>query len=335
MSQNSRKGVRSKHSQGSDSARGAERQQAARLSIRYLFDLHKKTGKEAFCRLMKTPVASVMNGLMIAVAFTLPVLLYLLVINLQIVSNSWDGQPGVSVYLDEGIKQQRVDDLIKLTKEYSIFEQVDYISPDQGLADFQQKASIASIASELGFNPLPGVIQLIAYPETSYHQLDAFVTSFEKRSGVDQVRLDRQWVQRLQAILTLLERVVYTLGALLGLTVLLVISNTIRLNIESRREEIRIIKMVGGTDGFVTMPFLYMGVWYGLLGAIMAQVMILVVMTFLGEQILSLVGLYQSSMTIQEPGFSTFLTMMITGVFLGVMGAVVSCYRHLRTLRPV
>ena len=345
MSQNPRKSVRNKDgsrrlasaegSHSKDGQRGAHRRQETTLSIHYLVALHKQMGKEAFHRLMSTPVASLMNSLMIAVAFTLPALLYLLVANLQAAGGNWDGQPRVSVYLNSGIKQSVIDSLLKEAKATDLFEEVLYISPGQGIKDFQKKAGVTNVAAELGFNPLPGVIQLTAPADLPYQKLDSFVEIFRKKSGIDQVKLDRQWVQRLHAILGLLENIVYTLGVLLCLTVLLVISNTIRLNIESRREEIRIIKMVGGTDGFITLPFLYMGIWYGLAGAIIAQVIVFVVMLLLAGQVLALSSLYSSSIAIQGPGLMMFLTMLLTGVLLGVIGAVISCYRHLRTLRPV
>ncbi|OED47171.1 hypothetical protein ACH42_03325 [Endozoicomonas sp. (ex Bugula neritina AB1)] len=346
MSQNPRKSVRNKDgsrrvvtseedSKNHDAHKGAQRQQAAKLSIQYLRALHVQMGKEAYHRLLKTPFASLMNSLMIAVAFTLPALLYLLVINLQVLGGSWDGQPRVSVYLNEGIKQQAIDSLLKEISATKTFEEVIYVSPEQGLKDFQNKAGVTNIASELGFNPLPGVIQLTAPADVAYQKLNAFVDVFRSKAGVDQVKLDRQWVQRLHAILGLLENVVYTLGVLLSLTVLLVISNTIRLNIESRRDEIRIIKMVGGTDGFITLPFLYMGIWYGLAGAIIAQVVIFIVMILLAGQVSSLSGLYNSGMAMQGSSLAMFSTMLFTGILLGIMGAIVSCYRHLRTLRPV
>ena len=345
MSQVPRKSVRNKdgsrkassgESQPSlEGAKGANRQPTAALGAGYLLALHKKMGREAFSRLLKTPFASTMNGLMIAIAFTLPALLYLLVINLQLLGGSWDGLPRVSVYLEAKVQSQTTNGLMKKARNSQLFDQVVYISPEQGMKDFQQKAGISSVASELGFNPLPGVIQLTAKADADYQKLNALVVSLEQEAGVDQVRLDRQWVQRLHAILGLLEQIVYTMGVLLSLTILLVISNTIRLNIESRRDEIRIIKMVGGTDGFISLPFIYMGIWYGLSGAILAQVTLLLVMALLSDQIVQLAGLYSTEVDLQGPGITVFFTMVSVGILLGIAGAVVGCYRHLRTLSPV
>ena len=317
-----------------ETARGAQRQKAAALSFGYLIELQKKMGLEALVRLARSPLASLLNSLMIAVAFTLPALLYLLVLNLQVLGGNWDGQPKVSVYLNPELRQTRIDQLVEDAKKDSNIESVIYISPKQGLEDFQEKSAIGNIAAELGFNPLPGVLVLTPPVDASFEQLERIVKTYENQNGVSQVQMDRQWVQRLNAILELLERVVTTLGILLALTVLLVISNTIRLNIESRRDEIRIIKMVGGTDGFITLPFLYMGAWYGVAGALVAQLLIVVVVSAVSDQIMSLAGLYNSGLAIQGAGFGMFMTLLAIGIILGIIGAAVSCYRHLRTLVP-
>lgn len=317
-----------------ESARGARRQQAATLDFRYLFGLQQQMGYEALSRLTQSPVASLLNSLMIAVAFTLPALLYLMIMNLQVLGGNWDGQPRISVYLDQGLNQQQVSTLVEVAQKDKSLIDVVYISPEQGLRDFQDKSGVGNITSELGFNPLPGVIVITPALDATVSQLENLVEKYEELSGVNQVQIDREWIQRLNAILGLLERAVMTLGVLLGLTALLVISNTIRLNIESRRDEIRIIKMVGGTDGFITLPFLYMGIWYGTAGAVLAQIITLSVMGAVSEQVMSLAGLYNSGLDLQTAGISMFGTLLVTGVFLGVTGAAVSCQRHLRTLVP-
>ena len=317
-----------------ESARGARRQQAAILDFRYLFDLQKQMGREAFNRMVQSPVGSLLNSLMIAVAFSLPALLYLLVINLQVLGGNWDGQPRISVYLNQELNQQRITALVDVALEDKNLLDAVYISPDQGLRDFQDKSGVGNIAAELGFNPLPGVIVLTPALDATVAQLENLVEEYEKLSGVDQVQIDREWIQRLNAILGLLERAVITLGILLGLTALLVIINTVRLNIESRRDEIRIIKMVGGTDGFITLPFLYMGIWYGIAGAVLSQIITLSVMGAVSKQLMSLAGLYNSGLNLQTAGITMFGTLLAAGVFLGITGAAVSCQRHLRTLVP-
>ncbi|WP_020583234.1 permease-like cell division protein FtsX [Endozoicomonas elysicola] len=314
--------------------RGANRQTTATLTLHSLASLHRQVGKDAFHRLRMAPLASFLNSLLIAAAFSLPVLLFVLVNNIQQLGSTWDGQPRISIYLDNEISQKVVDQRIVDYRDHPLIAQVAYISPEQGVKDFQQKAGLQNIITSLGFNPLPGVIQLIPVSGVSFRQLDDAVATFQSMSGVEEVRLDRQWVQRLQAILTMLERFSIMLGGILGLTVVLVISNTVRLNIESRRDEIKVISMVGGTRGFIAMPFIYMGIWYGVIGAILAQVIVSSLLMVLSYEVMNIAGLYNSEMVLSGPGFGVLGILLISGMFFGALGAMSSCYRHFQALVP-
>ena len=314
--------------------KGAERQAVATLTLAAHAALHRQVATDALTRLLKAPVATVLNGLLIAVAFALPVLFFVLVSNLQTLGASWDGQPGISVYLDNGLAQEAIDQLIADYRQDPLIKEVSYISPQQGLAVFQQRVGLQDIISQLGFNPLPGVIELVPISDATVAQLDQAVVAYQGTSGVEQVRLDRQWVQRLQAILSLLERFSLALGIILGLTVVLVISNTVRLSIESRRDEIRVVSMVGGTRGFIAMPFIYMGVWYGIMGALLAHVIVFSLLAVLRAEVVRIAGLYGSEMVLSGPGLDISAVLLSCGILLGAVGALGSCYRHFQTLVP-
>ena len=314
--------------------KGAERQVVATLTLGTQVALHRQVAIGALARLLKAPVATVLSSLLIAVAFALPVLFFVLVSNLQTLGASWDGQPGISVYLDNGLAQEAIDQLIADYRQDPLIKEVSYISPQQGLADFQQRVGLQDIIGQLGSNPLPGVIELVPISDASVAQLDQAVLAYQGTTGVDQVRLDRQWVQRLQAILSLLERFSLALGIILGLTVVLVISNTVRLSIESRRDEIRVVSMVGGTRGFIAMPFIYMGMWYGIMGALLAHVIVFSLLAVLRTEAARIAGLYGSEMVLSDPGLEISAVLLFCGTLLGAMGALGSCYRHFQTLVP-
>ena len=314
--------------------RGAKRQAAAALTLHSLFSLHRQVGKDALKRLLKNPVASLLNSLLIAVAYSLPVLLFTLVSNVQEFGAAWEGQPRISVYLDTGADQTVIDQRMAGYRADPLVNDVVYISPEQGVSHFEQKAGLQDVIAQLGFNPLPGVIELVPVSDASFVQLDDAVARFQAMDGVDQVRLDRQWVQRLQAILTMLERFSIMLAGILGLTVVLVISNTLRLNIESRRAEIQIISMVGGTRGFITMPFIYMGIWYGVIGAVLAQVIVFSLLALLNREVGNIAGLYSREMVLSGPGLGVLGILLLFGILFGALGAMSSCYRHLQTLVP-
>nr|WP_306671537.1 permease-like cell division protein FtsX [Endozoicomonas sp. ONNA2] len=314
--------------------RGANRQTGATLTLHSFVGLHRQVVKDALNRLFNNPVASLLNSLLIAVAFSLPVLLFVLVSNVKTLGSAWDGQPKISIYLNHGVSQKIIDQRIADYHQEPLIKEVIYLSPEQGVNEFQQKAGLQDVITQLGFNPLPGVIELLPVSEASFAQLDDAVVHYQRMEGVDQVRLDRQWVQRLQAILTMLEHLAVLLAGVLGLTVVLVISNTVRLSIESRRDEIKIISMVGGTWGFIAMPFIYMGIWYGVIGAILAQVIVFSLLAVLSQEIVNIAGLYNSEMVLSGPGLGVSGMLLLAGIMFGALGAMSSCYRHFRALVP-
>lgn len=316
----------------SEVAHGAARDKPGGVSFSYLKALHLQNAGESFRRLLDAPVSTLLNCLMIGVAFALPALMYLLVANLQVLGNGWEGQPRVSVYLETHLNRSQIStlrgDIANDPDVYSIA----YISPEDGLISFQQKTDMKGVVDALGFNPLPGVIEVLPVPELSYDGMDELATRYQNAPGVIESKLDREWVQRLQSMIDLLDQFALLLCVLLGITVILAIGNTVRLGIESRRDEIRVIKLVGGTDGFVTLPFLYIGMWFGLGGALLAYVIVWGVLLGLMSNVLELAGLYDSSFSPQGPGLNVAMALIGSGVVLGVLGAAVSCHRHIRNI---
>jgi len=125
----------------------------------------------------------------------------------------------------------------------------------------------------------------------------ALKTSLEAAADVDVVQLDTEWVQRLNAMLDVMRRVLWLTGGLLGLSVVLVVGNTIRLDILNRRDEIEVMKLVGATDGFARRPFLYSGVWYGLGGGIGAVAVVMIAIALLSRPLSHLAALYGASLS--------------------------------------
>ncbi len=321
-----------KSSENEGQKRGANRQLVTTLTFQSLLTLHRQVAMDALSRLLRAPLSSSLNSLLIAVAFSLPVLLFVLVNNVQNLAAIWDGQARISIYLSGQTEQKTIDQYLAAFNKDPLIKDVLYISPQQAVTEFRQHAKVQDVIAQLGFNPLPGVIELIPVTDATVQQLDDRVAAYEKMDAVDQVRLDRQWVKRLQAILAMLERLVMLLGGILGVSVVLVIGNTIRLNIEARRDEIKIISMVGGTRGFIAMPFIYMGVWYGIAGAVLAQFMVFLLLVFLEGEIVNIAGLYNSHMTLSGPDVGVGAVLLVAGISFGVLGAIGSCYRHFQAL---
>jgi cell division transport system permease protein len=148
------------------------------------------------------------------------------------------------------------------------------------------------------------------------------------------VQIDTDWVKRLHALLDLLRRVVLLTGGLLGIGIVLVVSNTIRLDILNRRAEIEVMKLVGASDGFTRRPFLYTGIWYGLGGGLLALMLVAVASTVLARPVAQLAFLYGSAFSLRGPKMITGLLVLGLSVGLSWLGSWLAATRHIRAIEP-
>lgn len=147
-------------------------------------------------------------------------------------------------------------------------------------------------------------------------------------------RLDIEWLERLQAVVRLLERTVLAIAVLLVLAVVLVIGNTIRLAIMNRRTEIEVMKLVGATEAFIQRPFLYTGIWFGIIGGILAWIIINVLVLYLDGALTELLGLYGSQLQMQTLTLVELVQLVCLASFLGWLGSYLSVRQHLRAIEP-
>jgi cell division transport system permease protein len=271
--------------------------------------------------------------LVIGIAFALPLILLILLNNLDQIGGEWQEKPRISVYLSTELSPEEIKLSVASIAEIQGIKTSNVISPEVALQEFQIKSGFSDVLSSLPFNPLPAVIE-IAPSSSAPVDLKLLVSKLEAGQGVDSVSFDFEWVERLFAILALGERFVTALSTFLALGVLLSVGNTIRLAIESRRSEIEIVKLVGGTDSFVRRPFLYLGLWYGLGGALFAWAMVQVSLIFLSTPIERLINSYQNEFYLLGLSGLESLFLLFFGAALGVAGAGIAVGRHLKGIEP-
>ena len=290
---------------------------AARTTFKQRFESwrehHKEVALESLNRLLATPLPTVMTVLVIAIALSLPAGLYVMLKNAEAISDDWDGSAQISLFLHFKTSAEQGRKLADTLAQRGDVKRTEYISRQQALAEFEEQSGFGDLLQELGENPLPAVV--VVYPSvTDLDAAEALRLDLAAQGEVDLAQLDAQWVQRLYAILDLGRRLVVALSIGLALAVLLVIINTIRLAIESRRDEIIIVKLVGGTDAFVRRPFMYTGLWYGLGGCLIALLLIQTLLWWLDGPVQALSELYRSQFELSGLGLEvTFL--MLTGSF--------------------
>ena len=284
-------------------------------------------------RLIKQPIGSFFTCLVMAVALSLPMGLALLLDNVERLGGSWQRAAQISLFMQldvDGTQGQVLREQVLAMPDVS---EASWISREQALEEFQQLSGLGEALRELPENPLPGVI-LVTPNEVDRDNLEALRQRLAELPGVEQAQLDLLWVERLTAILKLGDRFVFGLSLLLIATLLLVIGNTIRLHIENRRTEIEVVKLVGGTDGYVRRPFLYMGALYGLGAGLMAWVLLAYGLGWLNEAVIGLAGLYNSDFGLAGVPADDGLSLVLGAVLLGYIGAWLAVARHLSELSP-
>lgn len=311
----------------------------SQMSWRDKFDAwsahHSNSAIESLLRLLDTPLQSAMTWLVIAIAIALPAALFVVFANVQQIGQHWQDSSQVSVFLNKGVSSTQAQELRGRIAQRPDILQATYLTPEQALEEFKQGSGLGELTQHLDENPLPGVILITPKAlKNAPSTLAELQQTLSADPLVSDVRLDMLWVKRLQQFVALAERFVMALAGLLVLGVLLVIGNTIRMAIENRRDEIVVVKLVGGTDAYVRRPFLYTGLWYGVGGGIVAAVILAAIFGWLAAPVADLADLYQSSFRLQGLGFIESLQLILLGGLTGLIGAWIAVARHLRHIQP-
>jgi cell division transport system permease protein len=285
--------------------------------------------------LWRTPMATLMTAAVIGIALALPTGLHVLLQNVQQLSTGWEGSAQMSLFLKQGVSEKRVQGLAKQLRGWEGVAEVRYISREQALAEFRELSGFGGALDSLDENPLPAV--LVVRPTAAAAQpaqMALLLGRVKKLQSVDLAQLDMEWVRRLSGIIEVGKRGVLLLAGLLGMAILLVVGNTIRLTILSRREEIVVTKLIGATNGFIRRPFLYSGFWYGVLGAVMAWLLVSILLALLSAPVSRLSFLYNSEFGLDGLGFDTVLLLLGSGIFLGLLGSWLAVGKHLKAIEP-
>ncbi|MNO90273.1 Cell division protein FtsX [compost metagenome] len=302
-------------------------------SLSAYVESHRASLTDSLKRLFGHPFGSFFTCLVMGITLSLPMGLSLLLNNVERLGGSWQRAAQISLFLDLKTDEMKGQELREQIERMPEVIEAQLISGDEALKDLQQQSGLGEALKELPENPLPAVIS-VTPKQIDKAQLDALRQSLSELPGVQQAQLDLVWVERLSAILKLGDRFVFGLTILLVLTLLLVIGNTIRLHIENRRNEIEVIKLVGGTDGYVRRPFLYMGALYGLGAGVMSWALLAFGLDWLNAAVVNLAGLYGSDFALAGVPLEDGLSLTIGAVLLGWIGAWLAVARHLRELAP-
>ncbi len=299
------------------------------------FVSHIRQALHSLGELWRAPAATMMTVGVLGFSITLPSTLFILVKNTEQISAGWEQASEISLFLHRTTPQRDVDQLLTRLRLWPEIETVAYIGKNDAMKEFKQLSGLGDALNYLDENPLPDVV--LVTPTSKFAGPTAAANLLDKLRGereVEMGKLDIEWLERLYALLNLAKELVTIIAVLLFLAVVLIIGNTIRLNILNKRDEILVMKLVGATDAFIHRPFLYTGFWYGLLGGVLAWFAVLFLLLWMDASISELARLYEKEFNLTGLDASDLLVMLGLSVGLGLAGSAISVHRHVREIEP-
>jgi cell division transport system permease protein len=301
--------------------------------MRRYFSLHLQNLRGAVARLAGQPFATLLTVLVLAIAMALPAGLRVLVNNVGTLSGEWQSAADFTVYFKTSVPTERARAVARELEARDDVASTQFIDRGAALAEFRTHSGFGGALDALDANPLPDT--LVVRPASGLSgNVEAIGAAIGALPEIDLVQLDTQWVARLRAMLGLADRIVDLATSLLALAVAIVVGNTIRLEINNRSTEIEVTKLVGGTDAFIRRPFLYLGLCYGLAGALLAEVLLLTTLALVGPPVREVAALYSSDFTLAGLSLRENLVLLGGGALLGWAGAGLATARHLRAIEP-
>ncbi|MFC3913739.1 permease-like cell division protein FtsX [Pseudaeromonas sharmana] len=296
---------------------------------------HLQEAKTAIAGIWFAPLTSLMTIAVIAISLAVPSVFYVILKNAESVSQQWQSGTQITLYLKKGTAEAQALALVDNIKQDPEVERVRYISPDEALQEFASLSGFSDAMRSLSENPLPAVIEIT--PDSHFRTPQAtraLSTRYATDAVIEQAKLDLQWLERLQGIINLIRHSVQGMAVLLIFGLVLTIANTLRLNIFSRRAEIEVMKLVGATNRFIYRPYLYLGLWYGLMGGMLAWWLCEVLILWSEHQVTILAALYDSHFRLMGLSAVEGGALLLASMGLGILAAWFSVYRHISEIEP-
>lgn len=303
------------------------------------FRQHRFALGDAFRHLFKTPGNFLLNVLVVSIALALPFAGLTLIENVRPVSEQLAVEPEISIFMQMDASRERATALApeikRIAQEAKHPVKLEFIPREKALSTLKDKTGLEDAISTLGANPLPDayVVKMTGFQnDDDSKKIKQITEKLQALNGVEYVQIDSAWVERLAALLQVMRLVLLFLAATLGVVVVAVVFNTIRLQVMTQREEIEVSRLVGATDSFICRPFYYTGALLGLIAGGVALIAVAIALNPLNAAIADFARLYASEFRLVPLDVSATLIMLAASAFLGLLGALLSVQRHLARL---
>ena len=293
------------------------------------FDHHVYSLVASVGRMLKKPWSTALTIGVMAVALALPLGLWAALANVERFAGDVQDARQISLFLKPGVSLERAGELADELRARADVAAVEHHTPEEGLAELRNTSGLGETLAGLDGNPLPSL--LVVSPGGDEALL---ATSLQQLPEADIVQHDAEWRERLDGWLRFGGRLAWVLAAMLGFGALLVVGNTVRLDIQQRTEEIGVLQLLGATDGFIRRPFLYLGLSYGVVAGALALALLTVADLSLRAPLAALARSYGSDFALQGFGPVAAVAIVIGAGLLGWIGAGLVTGHYLRQTRP-
>lgn len=298
-------------------------------------DHHAHAFFSSLGRLVATPFSSLMTIAVLAISISLACGFYIMVLNVQQLSANLESSNQISLFLKDSTGNADAADLASTIRKNPSVQKVTVISKEQALTEFKTYSGFGAAIEVLDKNPLPIVIQVL--PKNALQDKQAVENLFkelEKAKEVDYAQLDMQWVERLQSIVEVVRLGMALFSIMVGVGIVFIIGNTIRLELQNRKDEVMIAKLVGATNAFIGRPFLYTGFWIGFISGVSAWFIVAILMLILRQPVEKLSGLYEGDLHLIFLSVAETMALLAISSFLGVLSSWFILLVQLRQTRP-
>lgn len=285
-------------------------------------------------KIYHAPTTTIMTVAVIGITLSLPAGFYLLLKNIDAISGDFRSSTQISLFLDLSTSEALAANLSEQIASQPEVAATRFISRETSLQEFRQSSGFGKSIDSLSSNPLPHTIIVEPRADADTFAVRNLLNSLKAMPEVEIAKLDTEWLERLYTILEIAKRSVAIITLLFAFAVLLIIGNTIRLDIQNRYQEIIVTKLIGATDAFIRRPFLYGGVWYGFLGGFICWLIVETGYLVISGPLNRLNMLYQAELNFITFSFYDFIILISSSTLLGLAGSWIAVARHLSKIEP-
>ncbi|MFT5220628.1 MAG: cell division transport system permease protein [Planctomycetota bacterium] len=307
---------------------------ATRNRISAYFLHHLQSLMFSLGKIYQAPATTLMTVAVIGITLSLPGGFYLFLKNIETISGDFRSTTQISLFLELNSSEK---DARRIETEIANLADVlrtEFISREQSLEEFRRSSGFGDSLNTLSSNPLPHTIIVEPRPDADTFLVRNLLNQLQNTPGIEMAKLDTEWLERLYTLLEIAKRSVIIITLLFAFAVLLIIGNTIRLDIQNRYQEIIVTKLIGATDAFIRRPFLYGGIWYGFFGGVISWLIVEIGFLVISGPLNRLNMLYQAEFNFTTFSLLEFIILITSSTLLGLAGSWIAVARHLSQIEP-